>query len=415
MRLLFILFFGFIATVTVAQKFRGEANIPAVEADGFYRVFLSPQVSRHLNEDFTNIRIYDQQNKEVPYLLQQEAQVYYTQTFREYKILEKKQEKNCCTSLILQNLDSSPINNISILIKNAEVTKQATLLGSDDKQNWFALKQHFTLDAIDNKNQTSEIKIVDFPLSNYAYYLLQIEDSTTAPLNILKAGYYEVSSEDGKYTEVTNLSVTKSDSASERKSYIRIAFDTTQIIDKLSVAMAGPTYFLRRASLSVKKEKLNRKGEKEYYYDWLYDFELSSKQSSIIDLSGIQVTELLITVENNDNPSLDITSIKSYQLNRYLTAWLKRGTYNMKFGDSNLQAPVYDLGFFEDSIPAQPSILAIGPVTIFKESQAESTTFFTSRTIIWFAIALVIVVLGYMSLKLMREAGNSGKPDKFNF
>ena len=311
---------------------------------------------------------------------------------------------------MLRNPQGSSINNINLSIKNAEVTKHATLLGSDDKQNWFALKQSFILSTLDNKNQTSEIRIVDFPLSNYTYYLLQIEDSTSAPLNILKAGYYEVSSEDGKYTEVKSLTVTKSDSATEKKSYVQIAFDTTQIVDKLSVAMTGPTYFLRRASLSIKKEKLNKKGIKEHYYEWLYDFELSSKQPSVIDLSGIHVNELLITIENNDNPALDAATVNAYQLNRYLTAYLKKGvSHTLKLGTLELQAATYDLGFFKDSIPNQPPVLAFGAVSIFKEDQSESQTFFTSRSIIWIAIVLVIIVLGFMSLKLIREAGGAEK------
>lgn len=410
MRSLSILILSLLCTTSYAQKFKGEASIPAVERDGFYRVFLSPSLSTHLNRDLSNLRIYDQQNKEVPYLLQQESPVRYTQAFKEYEIVEKKLEKNCCTTLILRNPEGNSINNISLSIKNAEVTKHATLLGSDDKKNWFALKQSFTVTNLDNKDQTSEIRIVDFPLSNYTYYSLQIEDSTSAPLNILRAGYYEVNSEDGKYTEIKTRAVAKSDSVVEKKSFVQITFDTTQIVDKLSVTMTGPTYFLRRASLSIKKEKLNKKGVVEYYYEWLYDFELSSKQSSVIDLPEIHTAEFLITIENNDNPSLDAASIKAYQLNRYLTAYLKKGvSHTLKLGEPELQAATYDLGFFKDSIPNQPPLLAMGALSIFKEERAESTTFFTSRSIIWIAIGLVIIVLGFMSLKLVREAGNPQK------
>lgn len=413
MRSLLLLFFGLVGSIAaVAQSFKGEATLPPVDVDGFYRIFIQPSLSPYLNGDFTNIRIYDQGNKEVPYLFQQEAPTYYTQVFKEYEIVEKRQQKNCCTSLMLRNPNGSAINNISLSIKNAEIIKQATLLGSDDKQNWFALKQRFVLNAIDNKNQTSEVKILDFPLSNYTYYLLQIEDSTSAPLNILTAGYYEVSSEEGKFTEVTTLNVVKSDSSVERKSYVQIKFDTAQVVDKLTVTMTGPTYFLRKASLSTKREKLNRKGEKEYYYEWLYDFELSSKQSSVINLSGIHVTEFLVTIENDDNPSLEVASIKTYQLNRYITAFLKKGIpYTIKLGSQELQAPTYDLGFFKDSIPNQPQVLAMGAITIFKDEVPQTTTFFTNRSIIWIAIVLVIVVLGFMSLKLVREAGDSPKKD----
>ncbi|HEU5290843.1 MAG TPA: hypothetical protein VFU05_09390 [Cyclobacteriaceae bacterium] len=387
-----------------SQTFRGEASLPKVEVDGFYRVFLSPDLSTHLNAEFTNIRIYDQQNKEIPYLFQQDNPVKYTQVFKEYEIVEKKQVKNCCTSLVLHNAKETPINNISLSIKNAEVTKTATLLGSDDKENWFALKQRFTLSSIDNQDRTAEIKIVDFPLSNYSYYLIQLDDSTSAPLNILKAGYYEVNAEDGKYTQITSIKTGKSDDSTSKQSFVRVTFDSTRVVDKFSIEMSGAPYFLRRASLAIKKERLNKKKEKEVYYELLSYFELSSKQPSVLELPGIQVHEFLITIENDDNPPLEVATIKTYQLNRYLTAWLTKGqSYSVKLGEMELQAPVYDIGFFKDSIPDQPQVLSLGPVSIFEKKSEESPTYFTNRSIIWVAIVIVIIVLGFMTMRMVNE------------
>ncbi len=403
------------STLTFSQQFKGEASLPAVEVDRFYKIVISPEVSPYFNTRFSNIRIYDQQNAEVPYLFQKESPSYYSEKFKEYEIVERKQEKNCCTSLMLRNPSGQAINNISLSIKNAEVTKHATLLGSDDKENWFALKQHFVLSSLNNQNKTSEIKIVDFPLSNYVYYLLQIEDSTSAPINILSAGYYEMQSEDGKYSQNYSLHFIKSDSAKQKRTYIKISFDTTQVVDKLVVSLAGQPYFLRKATLYSKEERKNKKGETEFYYNHLYDFELSSKQISILNLPGIKVSELLIIVENEDNPSLDIASLKTFQLNRYLTSWLKKeNSYTIKIGSEELQSPSYDLAFFQDKIPDQSPQLSIGSVTIFKEKAPEiSTTIFTSTSVIWIAIILVIIVLGLLSVKLIKET-NAAK-NKIDF
>ncbi|MEO7989633.1 MAG: hypothetical protein ABI663_08840 [Chryseolinea sp.] len=411
MRAFLVSIFLVASTLTFGQQFKGEASLPAIEADGFYKIFISPEVSSYFNTRFSNIRIYDKQNIEVPYLFQKEFPSYYSEKFKEYEIVEKKQKKNCCTSLILRNPSSQAINNISLSIKNAEVTKHATLLGSDDKENWFALKQHFVLSALNNQTKTSEIKIVDFPLSNYVYYLLQIEDSTSAPINILSAGYYEMQSEDGKYSENSSLHFIKSDSAKQKRTYVQISFDTTQVVDKLVVALTGQPYFLRKATLYSQEKKKNKKGDTEFYYDRLYDFELSSKQISVLNLPGIKVNEFLILVENEDNPSLDIASLKTFQLNRYLTAWLKKGnSYTIKMGSEELQSPSYDLAFFQDKIPEQSPLLAIGAITIFEEKAPEtSTTIFTSESVIWIAIILVIIVLGLLSVKLIKETNAAKK------
>ena len=393
-------------TTCFGQKFRGEATLPAVTTDGFYRIAVVPALGPHVTEAFTNLRIHDADHKEVPYIFQKEEPAYYTTQFKPYEVVSKTQQKKCCTTLILRNPDGRPINNISLSIKNADVTKTATLLGGDDQQNWFALKQRFTLSAIDNHNHTGEIRIIDFPLSNYTYYQLQIDDSTSAPLNILSAGHYEVTSEDGKFTALEPASIQKTDLPHDRQTQITITFDTTQVIDKVTLSMTGAPYFLRRAALLAREDKVTS-DKKEYFLDThLQSFELSSKQASVIELPGIRVEKLVVRIDNEDNPALELASAKTYQLNRYLVAWLKKGSgYTLQIGDPAQRAPKYDLAFFRDNIPDQPPVLTPTNLKIFDEpAKKTSPTFFTNDIIIWIAIGVVIAVLGFMAVRMTQEA-----------
>jgi hypothetical protein len=404
-RILLILMMA--GTACFGQQFRGEAVLPAVRADGFYRIAVSPAFGAHLNSAFSNLRIYDRDQKEVPYIFQQEEPAYYTTQFKPYEIVSKTHQKKCCTTLTLRNPDGRPINNISLSIRNADVTKTATLLGSDDQQNWFALKQQFTLSTIDSHDHTSEIRIIDFPLSNYTYYQLQIDDSTSAPLNLLSAGHYEVTSEDGKYTAIETMSVDKIDRKEHRQTVVTLTFDTTQVIDKVVLSMAGSTYFLRRAILLTRRKGTDSKGRKEYFYDEpLQSFEVSSKQTSIIELPGTRAQELIVRIDNEDNPPLNLATVKTYQLNRYLIAWFKKGGgYTLKIGESTQRQPKYDLAFFKDNIPDQPQVITPGEIKIFGEAKKKTTpTFFTNNIIIWIAIVVVIAVLGFMAVKMTQEA-----------
>jgi hypothetical protein len=410
MRYIIIVFLFLSGISVIAQDFKGEALLTPVDSDAFYRLGLDPALSKYLNEEFSNIRIIDKDNREVPYLLGTESPVYNTTNFKPYEIVEKKQQKNCCTTLILRNPDSNPINNINLFIKNAEVTKVASILGSDDKENWFALKERFVINSLDNKNQTSEIKIVDFPLSNYSYYQLQIEDSTSSPLNILRAGYYEVSTEEGKYYKLTPR-IEKSDSLKQKQTYVQIDFEVPQVVDKLQIEMTGAPHFLRRATLMIEKVRV-RKGKTQHYYETLHVLELSSKQPSVIELPGMKAKKLLLAVENDDNPPLDVKSIDALQLNRYLTAWLKKGEkYIVKIGDKKLEAPVYDLGFFKDNIPQNPTVVSVGSITWNEKIDEQSSpTIFTNSIIIWSAIIGVIVVLGVMAIRMINETSKEKKP-----
>src|SRR5687768_442170 len=102
--LLVIFYFG----QARAQSFKGEASVVPIARDGFYRLLISPKVSVHLNNDFSDIRILDKQNQEVSYLFQKESPAYYAEHFNDYEIVEKKYTAGCCTSLILRNKNRTP-------------------------------------------------------------------------------------------------------------------------------------------------------------------------------------------------------------------------------------------------------------------------------------------------------------------
>jgi hypothetical protein len=412
-RLLIFLTVCLIAGEGIAQTpaFVAEASLPPVTKDGFYEVEIVPALAVYLNGSFGNIRLYDAQHHEVPYLLREESVRYFAGQFTPYEILEKKQEEGCCTSLILHNPKQSELNSIQLVIRNAEVTKEATLLGSDDRKQWFALKQHFLLSP-SNTNGTSEVKIVDFPLSNYRYYSLRIADSTSAPLNILNAGYTEDNRvEEAKFTEVPVQKITTGQKSGEKNTYITLRFDTARLVDKLELKMKGAPYFLRHAVLYEPQQRISKKGETSTYYNRLQEMEVNSHHPTTLEFPALKVKEFLIVIENQDNPPLEVAEAKPYQRRRYLTAYLKSGTtHTLDFGPESLSTPAYDLAFFKDSIPDQPQVIDAGAITVFKQKQPEtSPTFFTTKAFIWAAVIGVIAVLGFMSVKLLKETNAEKK------
>jgi hypothetical protein len=385
-----------------AQSFVSERELGAVALDGFYRIDLTPDIMPDLNRGLSNARIVDAAGKEVPYVLRQEQPSSYSQVFRPYRIVQYDKVKNCCTSIILENPDNKPINNVHLSIRNADVSKAMILTGSDDKQNWYALKSKTTLSAAGDGRNTSTIRLLDFPMSNYAYYKIDIDDSTSAPLSITAAGYFEVSTSEGKYGAVP-FQWTKSDSASSKRTFVRIQFGRTQVVDRITLALKGAPYFLRKGSLLREVKPSGRRAKP--YLERVASFTVSSRQPAVIDLHAEREDAFVVEIENEDNPVLEVQSIQVDQLNRYLVAWLTKGqTYALKFGAPVLQAPRYDLVNFSDSIPADLVCIQAGPSKAIEPARAsESPTLFTSRTIIWVAIVAVIGVLGTMAIRMTKE------------
>lgn len=409
MRKLFSLYLLLLLVSTVhGQQYHAEIHLPKVSKNGFYRIPISPKVAGYLGPGFTNLRILDQSNQETPYLIREEIPVRQTEKFQEYEF--ERHKTKVSTELVLKNPDRKSINNIHLKIRNADVTKEASLLGSDDNKNWFAIRQRFSLSPIDGGSGTFEMKVLDFPMSNYLFYSLRISDSLSAPINILTAGYYEAYTENGQYEEVPSK-ISFSTDLKRKQSFITLSFDTIQFVDRIDLSMKGKQqYFLRRASLEEQRERRLKKGKIEKYLYTLNEFEVSSTHPTQLDVQN-RFKEFQIVINNEDNPALELSSLRAYQLNRYLITWLSSSNeYTIKIGGESLAAPSYDLRFFSDSIPKQLVSLPAEELIVYKKKESlSSASFFTSKNFIWAAIIIVALLLGYMAVGLAKDVGKSAK------
>ncbi len=166
----------------LAQTFLYEAKLDTVPADGFYKISLNPLIMGKLKPNLSDIRLYEGSSQEIPYILQQEEPVQYKKLFKEYEIVSKISQPKSGTSLILRNAGRSKINNISLEIQNTNATKKAQLSGSNDARHWYTIDDGFVLQPVKSKSATSEVKSLEFPLSEYEYYKLDIDDSLSAPM-----------------------------------------------------------------------------------------------------------------------------------------------------------------------------------------------------------------------------------------
>jgi hypothetical protein len=392
------------SSLVVGQTMTATASLPKVDKDGFYRIMLDPKIAVYLNDRFSNIRIYDGDGQEVPYILKSEQEPPVA-LFQNHVIVDRTTVADSTTSLTLSNPGRTMIENITLVIKNAEVAKNATLSGSDDREHWYVLKEHFVLRNLDSRVGSSAIAIVDFPLTDYQFYLLTIDDRRNDPLNILQAGYYYFEKENAQYFAVPSEKLVQRDSAKLRQSVVRLSFDTLRFVDKLEWVVTGTPFYLRRAALYRESQDTTRKGDVRKYLEHLSDFQITSAGVNELLLPGIKAKDLVMVVENDDNPPLKIAMVKAYQQSRHLTAWMKKGDgYQIVIADAKLGEPVYDLSFFRDSIPAQLPLLKVGEIVPVRTLRVSvPATFFKNRNIIWGAIIFIVVLLGFMSIRLVRE------------
>lgn len=400
----FIWAFVLITQTSLGQVFEYKAYIDTVPTNQFYKILLTPDILSRLNDNFSDIRLYDEQDNEVPYVLKKEQAIQYKTLFKEYKIINKSSSEKA-TILILQNPGKNKINNISLHIKNASVSKKVKLSGSSDAKSWYSIEDNYLLQSVYNNSSTSEVRMLDFPLSDYEYYKLELNDSLSAPLNIIRAGYYDTHTENGKYTAISQVTFRQKESRMNKQTLIEIMLDQPTFIDKLEVEVASPALYLRKATIYATLQEKGRKRRRKSTYKPVSFAELKSGADNTIFLSDFRSKNFHLIIDNEDNTPLQIKNIRPYQLNVYLIAELRKNTpYTLQFGNLSVGPPSYDLQFFTDKIPQQLPLVRVKKITHIPPGQ-ETHKIFTNKNIIWIAISLVIAMLGYLSYQMLKVSG----------
>jgi hypothetical protein len=396
-----------ISLPAVAQHFGWESTVSDIKTNGFYKIQLNPEIPAKLNSDFGDIRIYDNEGKEVPYIFESEKTIEYNDYFIEYKIIEKKEQTSWpyYTRLVLHNPSKNKISNIQLIIRNSDVSKNLKLSGSDDNKNWYIIKDSYRFQAMYSDTETSVIKIIDFPVSDYEYYEILIDDWKNNPVNVLRAGFYNTSVEKGKYSLIEKPVISQLELKEEKQSLVKISFQDLQLINKLTFKIEGPEYYFRNAEIQVRDSTKNKRNEFEYFFKTIDNIVISSNSNNTFYFNSFRAKDIFIRIINHDNEPIVIKSVTGEQLNHYLVCKLETSKkYQIQFGDQQLLPPEYDIKYFSDKIPENIPITKTGKVLEIGKKQNEKVTGINlNSSFIWIAIILVVILLLYMVYRMLNE------------
>ena len=395
----------------------------------FYKIRLSPSIIAHLNDKGSNIRIYKKGNdKEIPYLLDfNKAADAVAPEFRRYDIVENKTEKNK-TTIIFENSDGTMVDHILLSIKNAEVIKHCVLSGSNNQQEWFMVKQSFFISPSQNNDTTISNEYIPFPLSDYKFYKIEIDNKHSGLIKILGAGYYQ----SYPYKQVQKNAVSIIDGlkfsqvdSSNKNTYVKIYFDhagyKANNPDFLKIEIApdsSRSFFYRNCSLALKRTVTIKHRPPSTSMESIRYFSLSSETFDSLGVYLPRLGGFYIIIENKDNVPLKIQSVKAYQFNHYLTAYLNADkNYQIKIDSDNLPLPEYDINYFKNKIPASPPVLEAGALMAINTNKAGKNIFnneFLNKKTVWIVIIVVLLLLAYVSQKIVKEMKNKKEDSRLN-
>lgn len=387
-----------------AQEFKYEAKIDPVKEKGYYKIALSPQLLGKLNLDVSDLRIVDTANNEVPYFISQEKESTVSSNFISYTILERYVLEDSTSFIVFHNSDRKKISKVTFIVKNTDVRKRASLSGSNDRENWFVVKENYLLHSMNNDKETTDFKLLDFPLSDYEFFKLEMVDKNQLPINILDVGYYDSEKSNGNETEFNFPIVSSKDSANS--TFIKIALDQPMYLEQLTFNINAPEFYSRSAVVKVKQQRVNSKKKVITHYSSVGRITLNSNSENVLRIEPQIIDSLYIEIENGDDAPIELESIHASYLTKYAVSELSsENSYLLKFGDEELKSPSYDLFKFKDKMQLVESAISHQEVYALTADEASdlSSSIFDNPLIVWSVLGLVGLLLGFISFKMIRE------------
>ncbi len=376
------------------QQFRYECKIPKVDSTAYYRIALVPAINAKLHDDAGDLRVYDGK-KEIPYLLKSDVSSISQQQFISYEIVSKQYLKDSLTLIVIKRSDTSTQHQLVLVVKKADVQKEISISGSNDQEQWYVLKDKQMVIPVSEDAATTSDLPVNLPASDYPYYRVEINDKESGPVNVEQAGYYATTFQSAVFQEI-KTTLTVSDSAKTKSTWLTIIADEPVAMDQIVVDIKSPALFKRNVLLyTISNNKLMQVGMTEF----------KTGIPSVIPVR-LKTAKLYIQIMNDDNQALSIGALHCYQYKKYAIANLEKDKeYVLRFGDSLLNNPVYDLEYFRSSITGAMPVINPGDIVekVSASNENQTASFFSSKRILWLVIIIVIAFLAFVTRKMIKN------------
>jgi len=401
-----VLFLSFLLPQLVAaQQFKYAAELNKVDTSGFYEIIITPQISRYLKPDFSDIRIADENNRWVPHILQQGDAVVSENLFTSFPILQNRVNDSGKNLLIVENTKIGGINNLKLLIKNAAVSRLALLSGSNNQQDWYIIDDNISINRSNETIKDEYMQEINFPLVKYRYLKLVIDNAHNEPLLISRVGFYAKPSYKKPVAYHINPAPIFIQKDSINYSYILVNQVDSYQFDEISIGCSGSRYYKRDVQICLPEFDKNKALIPGRI---IGNFKIVSGTTSVFYLTRTKTALFYIIIKNGDSPPLKIESIRTSLQDAALVSYLEKGKkYKLLLGDSLAAFANYDLQTFKDSISIKRTLNYGNVYTNSKQTFNKNRQ--DNNWWIWPAIILAGLVLSFLTYRL---TGDINKPSK---
>jgi hypothetical protein len=319
-----------------AQQVKG--TISAI-GNQYQRITLPQAYNSLIGRDIGKLRIKNKKGVEIPFIVDNpplDEKHFISTPFT-------KSQTDSSEIFIVNNANKNRINNYFLKITNTNALKEYSIDGSHDQENWFALINKGVLSNLQHQTETFVISKIDFPLNDYKWIRIRFNNKNSSPINILNIGKIEITDVAQQYERLNNVSFTSQEDKKEKKTLLTIHKQGKSTFDVIQFHIKKPSFYTRSIGIYGQKQIKARNKTRTIQTDEYY-FDLNNRNAQRIEIPDLSYSEaFFISIQNDDNPPLDIDSITLYQKSTAIVAYLDESEEYSLEADTIWKMPTYDL------------------------------------------------------------------------
>ncbi|MDX2361779.1 MAG: DUF3999 family protein [Crocinitomicaceae bacterium] len=397
------LVFAQLSTYNYQRKLSGIEN-------EWHRITLPDEIFNKVSPSLNDIRVYgvtdSKDTVEAPFFILTQQEEIVVETVKFELINTVKTAEGHYYTLKMNKGDI--INSIDLDFGMTNYDWKIRLEGSHDEQEWFTVTDDYRVLSIQTEFTHYSFNRVLFPNASYTFYRVFVPAKENpefiAPIVTLTKHIK------GNMKSYPISSLKQSEDKEEKKSIVNVLLDQTVPISSIRIKSDAEYDYYRQITIESLYDSIKSNSGYLYLYKTVASGTFSSLEDNVFYLNNTMVKNLRITIQNQDNKPVQVSSVEFKGPVYELTArFTDPADYFIVYGKADCRAPVYDIDHFKSTIPKDLKALDVGQEAAIAKltatDQEDSSPLFESKMWIWGIMCIAIVILGWFTFKMLRSEG----------
>jgi hypothetical protein len=399
-------FMLFVCAISLGQmsEYNYKIELKGVTND-WHRIVLPNSVFEELDTSLNDIRIFgitaENDTIEVPYLLKIKSEKIKNTTIRFRKINESFNASGHFFTFEIPS--ETPVNIIKLDFEQQNFDWRVQLDGSQDNKEWFTISKDYRILSINNNLSSYQFSRISFPDSKYRYYRVFIETKDKPILNSATIDFKETKEADFQNYEISKFQSSRN--SATKKTEIEITLKERIAVSLIKLNVEDSFDYYRPITIQYLTDSVETEKGWKSNYQTLSTNTLSSIEESSFRFKSRLLQKLKIIIYDGDNQPLAINSVetKGY-MHELIGRFTQPAEFYLVYGNDKPMKANYDIAKFANNIPEKSTELQLmQPQLIEKTATNSMGPLFKNKIWLWLMMGLIILILGYFSLKMIQK------------